>query len=487
MKKNIIHRAVLIVLALSAFAARAQSGNIEISETAARLNGDRMELSLIITASGLKISSAEEYAVDFILRAGDREVILPEVLYSGWQRHYFDLREDEFSTGEKNGPYHRYTRVKKEQSHRLEYKLSLPYSPWMDDASLTCREFRRNSEKIQVGESLLAGIIPLEKPEPEAWAPDLELIRRMVYFISPEVGSGKHRTAVLEIAPDYPNNGTALLPRHGGNAEKLNHVDRLLRPIFENGYITVDSILLTGYGSPDGTLQVNEAVTQKRAESFRDYLTGTYGDYDTRINCVPEDWNGVKAWVENTQLTQKQNILSVVSDPEISPEEKESILKHFEYGNIWKQMRTQLFPELRRIKIEADYTISAFTDEQLCELIFILPELIGAEELFRAAGLFEPAGREYLKIFDVATEQYPQLQTVWINAAAAQLSSGNLEKAGEYLRKTGESPEATINLGVYYYVAGDLEKAEQCFLRAREAGMEKAAQNLLLLKRKTEY
>jgi Flp pilus assembly protein TadD len=76
---------------------------------------------------------------------------------------------------------------------------------------------------------------------------------------------------------------------------------------------------------------------------------------------------------------------------------------------------------------------------------------------------------------------YPGQPETGNNAVAACLWAGDTEGAEKWLRMTPKSPRALVNLGVYYYIAGDLARAEQCFTQAAEAGVEKGAENLRLL------
>ena len=64
------------------------------------------------------------------------------------------------------------------------------------------------------------------------------------------------------------------------------------------------------------------------------------------------------------------------------------------------------------------------------------------------------------------------------NAAAVLIQGGELATAKRLLQKAGQSAAALNNLGVMYLLEGDLEQAEACFVKARDAGCSESAGNL---------
>lgn len=102
--------------------------------------------------------------------------------------------------------------------------------------------------------------------------------------------------------------------------------------------------------------------------------------------------------------------------------------------------------------------------------------------MYRAAASFDPGSPDYLKIYETAVREYPDDRIANNNAAAALLAEGETGKAKAYLEKGEENdPAAYLNLGTYYYIEGDLSKAEHYFRLAQQAGVQQAEQNLRLL------
>jgi len=484
MKKIWAHIWILPLMFLTLPAGAQSRANVEVISPKAEIRGGHITIDLTLEVKGVDIKTTEEYVIDFVLQGSGKQWFLPEVIYSGKQRHFLESRKEFFSERETRAPYQVYNKARKEEVYRLDYKLSMPYEQWMEHASLYYWERLAGCDETLIESKLLIeDLNPVEEVKPLVWEPSPEVYNRMLYFKAPEAEKVKQRTIVLDIRLDYPDNGTGTNPLYGSNTRKLEEANSQLRPLFDNGFITVDSIRLTGYDSPEGSVRTNQARVKQRTESLKDYFTGIYGlpVEKARISWVPEDWNELGKAIAESGIAHKQDVLSVIRDQALDSEAKKRILKTMANGVVWEEMKNQCFPGLQKIKVNIDYTISGLTDKELCELIFVQPELFSAEEMFRTAFLFEAGSREYLKAFEMALEYYPEEDAVWYNAAAAYLSVGDVDNAVRLLKKTKETPEAMINLGVYYYIAGDVKKAEQCFALAGKAGINKGLENLQLL------
>jgi hypothetical protein len=462
----------LLFLLLTVSPAAAQVGlHIDISAPKAEIDSTHVALSLTVAAQGMEVRSTEQYVVELVLQGDDRRWELPEVVYAGGLRYYYRERERLFADGQTTAPYHVDRKVRKDRAYLLDYRLSLPYEPWMEQADLVYTIYRdgRNRTTVASG-TLIDNLKPVEEEKPAVWNLDPEEYRKMLLFVAPAPRE-KHRT--LNIT----------LPESGEISE---HIRRQLDTLFTNESITVDSVYLRGYSSPDGPEQINARMARQRTDSLKERLVEIYGTniQNAVMEGIGEDWAGLERLLRDT--AGYEDALSIALDTQLSPEVKERILRIIEHGAVWKRMKDSLFPRLRRIEMEVDYTIAPWTEEQLDEHLTARPDWLSAEEIYRAAQRLVPGRGEYSRAYEMAVEYYPEQPESWVNAAAARLWAGDTEGAGKLLRMTPCSPLAQVNLGVYYYIAGDLTKAEQCFDRAAREGIEKGKENLQILYEKTK-
>ena len=73
---------------------------------------------------------------------------------------------------------------------------------------------------------------------------------------------------------------------------------------------------------------------------------------------------------------------------------------------------------------------------------------------------------------------YPEDVTANINAASANIISGDFKKAATYMEKVKDDSRAFNNLGVLAWLAGDTEVAKGWFQKAASVEPEKANANL---------
>ena len=94
-----------------------------------------------------------------------------------------------------------------------------------------------------------------------------------------------------EILENYKSNNTEL-------ASIINSIDR----VKEDADLTITSISIEGWASPEGTEQHNKILSQNRANSLADYVTAKTGIARASIHAtgMGEDWAGLKREVDNT-------------------------------------------------------------------------------------------------------------------------------------------------------------------------------------------
>jgi Flp pilus assembly protein TadD len=105
--------------------------------------------------------------------------------------------------------------------------------------------------------------------------------------------------------------------------------------------------------------------------------------------------------------------------------------------------------------------------------------------MYLVANTYETGTPEFVKVFEVAREEFPEDPVANLNGAAAALERGNLTNALKYLQLADPStPEYLNNMGVYYMLKGNYSEAEKFLKRADTEGIIMARTNLAELRKK---
>ncbi len=247
------------------------------------------------------------------------------------------------------------------------------------------------------------------------------------------------------------------------NLKEMYKVDELLRPVANNEAIyEITSISIQGFSSPEESNNYDFKLSQRRIDFFTNYIETKYGLKSLpkiKFVSMGEDWDGLRSIVERSDMEYKQEVLSIIANIDILKGRKEKLMELAD-GQVYRYMLENFFPSLRRIEMDVVYVIR--------------PESVQQPDNFY------PKYISRNNLYDVAAKYFPNDITALVNAASVALVEGDLEKAWYHLSKIQEEPEAYNNLGVYYWLQGNIGQAENYFLRAITAKVDeiKARKNL---------
>lgn len=354
-----------------------------------------------------------------------------------------------------------------------------------------CEERLLASEAIAVPEravvltdtvyTTVPGVLPL----PVA-AVSVPLFETNVTFIKPKAEAVKERTATATIRITYPVNHWKVYPDFENNREELQRIDRLLAPVAtDTSTYRILSASITGYASPEDTYEHNMMLSEKRAGGMRDYLTERYAlqVQGIAVQGKGEDWDGLREAVEQSDLAEKYEILTIIDAYDIF-DGREKALMDLRGGDPYKYMLKNLFPPLRRMEMEIDYRVRPFGTDEAGELIGSRPQDLSLREMYEVAQAENDnqtimrQRNEYGREYDIAVRYFPDDDIANINASSAALVRGDLELARFCLDQVKENPMADNNLGVYHWLCGKIAEAKEYFRRATETDPERAAYNL---------
>jgi len=235
---------------------------------------------------------------------------------------------------------------------------------------------------------------------------------------------------------------------------------------------------ISAYASPDGPYDLNEGLAEDRQESAQRYIkrilkkaevSEAEAEEFLSLKFTPEDWEGFKKLMEESDIQDKElilRVLSMYSDPVVREKEIKNIAAAFE------EIAEKVLPKLRRSMLNINIDKIGYSDEEIAELAKTNPDTLNLEEMLYAATLTEDLD-EKLAIYQKAAENYPECFRAKNNVGHVYVKLGKVEEAKEAFMAAKELKENDIiknNLGAIALLEGDLAKAEELFTSAMGAG-----------------
>ncbi len=237
------------------------------------------------------------------------------------------------------------------------------------------------------------------------------------------------------------------------------------------------NIDVSAYASPDGPMDLNTSLAEKREANTQKYLDKQLKkdkvegvNFDVRS--TPEDWEGFKQLMEKSNIQDKELILRVLamySDPEVREREIKNM------SATYKILADDILPKLRRSKMAVNVDVIGKSDEELSNLAVNNPSELNIEEILYAATLTDDLDQQ-LNIYKAAVSQHPNCWRAQNNVGVVLYKKGDLEGAKTAFEKANSMksgvPEINNNLGVIALRNGDISKAKEYFGAAAGAGPE---------------
>lgn len=352
----------------------------------------------------------------------------------------------------------------------IVYEEVIPFEKWQQHARLWMKTEVMGCAECDLGE----GEMPLlARIYAEPYQPVYK-----VSYITPEAEPVKQRSETYSAYFNYRQGRSELLPDFGNNAAELDKVDRVIREVQGDKDLTFTDIAINGYASPEGTYDYNMKLSEKRANTFADYLTRKYGMNRSqfKVNWHGEDWEGLRAAIEKEEFADKEVVLRIIDNVAIHDGREKRIME-LSGGNTYRRMLEKLFPPLRRNDYTVGFIARAFNVDEAKRLVKTKPGLLSLNEMFLVAQTYPRESADFKELFEVAVRLFPHDPVSNINAAATDLERDDAQAAYRRLEKLKETPQAWNNLGVALAKLKRYDEAKQYFDRAAAQGDDTAKAN----------
>ncbi len=238
-------------------------------------------------------------------------------------------------------------------------------------------------------------------------------------------------------------------------------------------YIT--SVFIKGYASPEASWATNTRLAKGRTEALKEYVRKLYEFPDSLMSTAyqPEDWEGLRRYVDTSAMANKAGILAII-DNDMIPDAKEYELK-LRYPEDYDFLYKHVYPGLRHSDYVVQYRVRTYSDvEEIRRIMVTEPQKLSLRELFLVAQDCEPGSDEYNEVFAIAVRMFPEDRVANLNAANTALQLRDFRNAARYLEKAGSLPEAVYARGIFAALLRDYDAATALFKEAAEKGITKA-------------
>ena len=454
--------ALLPLVPVAADEVKRLPGGAEVSGVDIRKQRDSVVIRMNLNLSGMEVGRNRSIVVTPLFYAEGEEEWLPAIEVMGRTRYLYYQRNEESLYAD--SPY---TIIKKDKNatQQVGYQVSVPYRKWMDRASLVVAEDTCQCGEVSKGNSILLA------------QADLVFTPRLAY-ISPQAETRKARALSGEAYLDFPVNKTVIYPEYRRNTAELAKIRATIDTIRTDKDFSITRISLKGYASPEGRYAANVRLSEGRTDALKDYLMGEYGFEASlfRTNAGAENWEGLRKYVAQSGLADKEAILAII-DSEEEPDAKEQRIRR-EHAASYRILLQDCYPALRRTDYTVDYVIRGFNVEEAKEVIKTRPQNLSLQEMFAVAQTYQPGSEEFNHVFDVAVRLYPADPIANLNAANALLERKEAAQALKFLDKAGDTPQADNARGVAMILLERYDEAERYLHRAAQAGVSEASENL---------
>lgn len=265
----------------------------------------------------------------------------------------------------------------------------------------------------------------------------------------------------------------------GFNAEEIGRIKGNLRSLVENETFDLDSITISAFASPEGTLKANEALCLKRARSSSDYFSayikmlrdsvrraegvhlslGEDNLSSVRPKEAPirfishsggENWDMLSRLVaDDEQMSEEQkSIYNDIFNAEHNPDAREKALSKL---SSYRHMRESLYPRLRIVKFDFYLHRKGMVQDTIHTTVLDSTYMEGVQAI---------RDRDYERAITLL-RPYNDL-----NAAVAFVAMDYNASAMNILKDLPPTGQVEYLKAIVYARYGQIQEAVQCFMNA---------------------
>lgn len=436
---------------------RVTINNLDIARTEGNLF-----VSMNLDVAALELKMNREMVLTPVLRNGTDSLRLPAMVIAGRNRYFYHQRNDSITDD---------VLVRRTKKDTLvSYTAVVPYEAWMATATLMMDEGECGCrcEVLVANDEMLTSL----DFKPKEFKPAFVYLR-------PQAEAVKVREMKGSAYIDFPVNRTYIRENYRNNSAELQKIRNTIDVVRNDSDTYITSIFIKGFASPEASWATNTRLAKGRTEALKEHVRKLYEFPDSLMatDYQPEDWEGLRRYVDSSTLANKAGILAII-DNDMIPDAKEYELK-LRYPEDYEFLYKNVYPGLRHSDYVVQYHVRTYTDvAEIRRLMTTEPQKLSLQELFLVAQDCVSGSDEYNEVFAIAVRMFPEDKTANLNAANAAMGLGDLKNAERYLAKAGNSAEAIYARAIFAALNHDYDTAAQLFATAQQEGIVQAVEAL---------
>ncbi len=256
-------------------------------------------------------------------------------------------------------------------------------------------------------------------------------------------------------------------------SEKSDEDMQKLKEFARLGYKT-NSIEIKSYASPEGSVDANDNVSERRNKSTVNYtkqilrrlkLDGANNEEMYTNVSYGEDWDGFNKLMKASDMKDKRRVLNIVNSVQ-DPEKREQAIR--DMAELYDAIDKNILPQLRKAEINVRSYQPKRTDENIVALSTSNPDSLDIKELLFSATLTDDRATK-MSIYNSAISLHNDWRA-YNNIASIYLAENNLSEASIWLDKafaiSGNQSDILTNYGIIAARKGNLNKAQKFFNQA---------------------
>lgn len=369
---------------------------------------------------------------------------------------------------------------RKERSNKEQVENwveSFDWENWMDSAKIYVRMENCGCGKVKGTEEM--AVRPIAQPNPLLY----------VEYVQPE-----HQVLRADTIKEYDITGSAFVnfvvdrwevrPTYMSNEREIKKITDTLDIVMADENITIQSIQIHGWASPESPYAHNKMLATNRAKALTDYVHARYNTINKDVflpaKATPENWIGLVQFLreDGQQIEHAEQILEMIGDPtQVTGVEADVLERTIRdtYREDYNYMLANWYPSLRRSDYEIVFVVRSFDTDEARSVINDKPEQLSLYEMEQLAASYETFSEEYNRVFKTAYAYYgSELEEARLYRANVALHEGDVALAEEILSRCGESAAGWNARGIAALCHSRWDEARAAFRKAQALGANEA-------------
>lgn len=463
-----------MLLSVSVSAQQIVEGTGEVKNlTTNRANG-RLTIDMDIDISNIEVGADETLILTPAIEKNGNSLELPSVEIMGRRAYMYYRRNEEIPVT--NNPFYAERIAKRAerkagQKQTVDYTATVPFAEWMRGSTVVVKEGSCGCDQtpIALGDNNVGRVLH------EIYYPQY-----IISFVEPEPEPIKVRAESHSAYINFKVDRYEILENYKSNNTELASIVNSIEKVKDDDDLTITSITIEGWASPEATEQHNKILSENRANSLADYVTKKTAIARDDIHAIGrgEDWINLKTIVEGTTILSKDKILEIINSS-ATLDQKDQQLNDLVPPTIYQRLLGEIYPRLRRNDYRIEYNVRNFNIEEAKALVDSDPRKLSVGELYKVAGTYEKGSKEYNHVMAVAAKTYPSVVAAAVNQASLLMAEKKYAEALDVLSKSDQNDARILAAQGYAYInMGDQAKAKAAWEKAAAKGQADAKHNL---------